>query len=203
VLYSESKFYSYLETLAFFRVPVRVAPPPSLRVRPAVVDVRKALQALLPPHRILPDRAPLLLLLRRGRHVRLPVRRLRDAAAAPVGPAPRPARPGPASGPVGREISPTGGPRPAPRPAASAGRHVGRGPFNLQCKTLASSCGATCSSAPIGHLGVPFRRRTAALATPLQSRNTWLQRRALPGSKKHHALAGPRTPRRRARLRAT
>ena len=68
VLYSESKFYSYLENLAFFRV-VRVAPPPSLRVRPAVVDVRKALQALLIPPRLLGERAPLLLLLRRGRHV--------------------------------------------------------------------------------------------------------------------------------------
>ena len=39
------------------------------------------------------------------------------------------------------------------------------------------------------HRRVAPGRRTAALATPLQHHNTPLQRRALPGSKKHHALA--------------
>ena len=67
----------------------------------------------------------------RGAVRRRPARAVGPRPAAPGGPAPRPARPGPASGPVGREISPTGGPRPAPRPAASAGL--------LGCPTLAIS----------------------------------------------------------------
>ena len=58
-------------------------------------------------------------------------------------------------------------------------------------------------SAAAGHRSGAARRRTAALATPFQRHDTRVQRRALPGSKKHHALGMARNPCYYESLRAT